>query len=257
MVFFHPHKRCVMIRFAVAVPVSADMNITDILLCAADPIRYRLYGSLECRFVLPFSLYKYNRFLLCFLFQFFQNLFEISYADLFRHTEMQSLFSYDLRQFLFHLCLQLFVVLYRCTLPNNRIPVRIGFDFCAIDKYRRFRKRHLSDRHQKFRELSLKIFTHRFKMILDKSVDRIVVRRRSAVQQKHEVHVFPARLLYVPRPVYPAHLGIDHHFQQTHRFMLDFSLYWICRCQLSHIHPFNDSAQQSHRIVLRDYYFLI
>ena len=58
MVFLHVHERRVMIRPAVAVPVSADMDIRNILLVFRDPVFCFLGKFLQNVLVISFSVYE-------------------------------------------------------------------------------------------------------------------------------------------------------------------------------------------------------
>ena len=58
MVFLHVHERRVMIRPAVAVPVSADMDIRNILLVFRDPVFCFLGKFLQNVLVISFPVYE-------------------------------------------------------------------------------------------------------------------------------------------------------------------------------------------------------
>ena len=55
VVLLHVHKGCVMIRFAEAVPISADVNIICVLLELAKTLVYPFTQSLKRRFAFAFS----------------------------------------------------------------------------------------------------------------------------------------------------------------------------------------------------------
>ena len=55
VVLFHVHKGCIMVRFAEAIPISADVNIICVLLEFGKTLIYPFAQSLQPRFSFAFS----------------------------------------------------------------------------------------------------------------------------------------------------------------------------------------------------------
>ena len=62
VILFHVHKRGVMIRFAITVPISADMQILCVLLPPFQPAVHQLDRFLQGGLVMPFSRYMKQMF---------------------------------------------------------------------------------------------------------------------------------------------------------------------------------------------------
>ena len=87
MIFLHVHKRGVMIRFAVAVPLSADMQSIRVLLQLCDPLIYCFAQSLQRCFSLAFTGYKYGFLGFCSLMNPFAQLLQMPDSDFLRNVK--------------------------------------------------------------------------------------------------------------------------------------------------------------------------
>ena len=75
IVFLHVHKGRIVICLAVAVPVSADMDIRNVLFVFADPVLNLLDQPLQDTFVVAFPVYEFDSSLLDLCFQLLHELF--------------------------------------------------------------------------------------------------------------------------------------------------------------------------------------
>ena len=138
VVFLHVHERRVVIRLAVAVPISADVDVPGIALISLDPVLHGLNCPLHGRLSLARSIDEPDAFRLLLRVQLLADLFQVPHRDLIalRHPALYSRLCQQPGQLHYDLRVQLLQLLHRGLLPYERVLVRVRLDLRPVDEYR-------------------------------------------------------------------------------------------------------------------------